>query len=75
MGGDIGENFRELIDGESVLQEQVKCQHMSQKFLSWRKDKEHYPENANNKRDIYRIYARELIDLGLTFDFDLRFYQ
>ena len=48
---------------------------MSQKFLSWRKDKEHYPENANNKRDIYRIFARELIDLDLTFDFDLRFYQ
>ena len=48
---------------------------MSQKFLSWRNDKEHYHKNVNNKRDMYRIYARELIDLGLTFDFDLRFYQ
>ena len=32
-------------------------------------------KTANNKRDIYRIYARELIDLGMTFDFDLQFYQ
>ena len=51
---------------------------VSQKFSSCdscRKDKKHYHENANNKRDMYRIYARELIDLGMTFDFDLQFYQ
>jgi len=55
VGGDIDENFRKLVDGQSTLKsiwaKSRKCfprtskmsAHVSQKFLSWRKDKEHYP--------------------------------